>query len=163
MKPKPIRFFSTQDNTQTTLPKSKKTKVAKPVKLQGYISPVGKLVLPAKLMDQLGLDADAVRFQIGTDQGKRKIKSLYLVPTYDAQTESFELVKGAKSYTIALARILQKGGIDYKTTKYRFTLSPFPYAEGITGYSLALRDPSPKPAYSGKPRGRKPTVAKQEE
>ena len=76
--------------------------MAKPLKLEGYISPVGKLVVPAKTMYLLDLKANSTRFQIGTDRGKRKIKSLYLVPTQDAQTESFAFVKAAKRYTIDL-------------------------------------------------------------
>ena len=159
MKPKPIRFFTPQDNTPT---KSRKGRKAKPAKLEGHISPLGKLVLPTKIIDKLELKADSVRFLIGTDQGKRKLKSLYLVPTCEAQAESFELVKAARSYTIDLALILQKGGIDFKTSKYQFTLAPFPFAEGVTGYTLALRSPGPKPVYTGKPRGRKPKVAPQE-
>jgi len=103
MKPKTIRFFSPQENALTQPTKNKKNNVAKPVKLEGYISPAGKLVFPAKTMDQLALQADSVRFQIGIDQGKRKIKSLYLVPTHDAKDESFAVVKAAKSYTIDLA------------------------------------------------------------
>jgi hypothetical protein len=159
MKLKTIRFFSPQENAQTKVPKSKKAKVIKPLKLEGYISPTGKLVFPAKTINQLNLEVNFIHFQIGTDQGKRKIKSLYLVPTYDIQAESFELVKAAKSYTIDLGYILRKGGIDYKTIKYSFSLSPFTYTEGIIGYSLTLQNPSPKPAYTGKPRGRKPKEA----
>jgi hypothetical protein len=158
MKPVSIRFFTPQDNTQTSSPKNKKANVAKQVKLEGYISPAGKLVLPAKTIHQLELEADSVRFKVGTDSGKRKIKVLYLVPTQDTQADSFELVKAAKSYTIALGVILQKGGIDYKTTKYEFTLSPFTDEEGISGYSLSLANPGPKPTYTGKPRGRKSKV-----
>lgn len=163
MKPKTIRFFSLQDNTLAKPTETKKGKEAKPIKLEGYISSAGKLVLPAKTIDHLKLQADSARFKIGTDQGKRKIKTVYLVPTQDAQAESFTLIKAAKSYTVDLGFILQKGGIEYKTIKYTFTLSPFTYEEGVIGYSLALRNPDPKPAYSGKPRGRKPKATNQEE
>jgi len=163
MKPMTLHFFTHQDNAQTTPTKTKKANVAKLPKLEGYISSSGKLVFPAKTVNQLELVADSLRFMIGTDSGKRKIKSLYMVPTHDAQADSFEAVKAAKSYTIALARILQKGGIDYKTTQYRFTLSPFNYEAGIAGYCLALETPGLKPAYTGKPRGRKARVTNPEE
>ncbi|SFF36506.1 hypothetical protein [Spirosoma endophyticum] len=163
MKPKTIRFFSPQDNALAKPTKTKKGKEAKPIKLEGYISPTGKLVFPAKTIDQLEFQADSARFQIGTDQGKRKIKTIYLVPTQDDQDESFTLLKAAKSYIIDLAFILQKGGIAYKTTKYLFSLSPFPYQEGVIGYSLALQTSDLKPAYTGKPRGRKPKVTNQED
>lgn len=162
MKPKTIRFFSPQDNALAKPAKGKKAKQAKPVKLEGYISPVGKLVFPAKTIDQLELEADSIRFKIGTDQGKRKIKTIYLVPTHDAQEQSFALDRAAKSYSVNLGVILQKGGIDYKTTKYKFILSPFTYQEGIIGYSIVLENAAPKLAYSGKPRGRKPKVTPQE-
>ena len=148
MKPKTIRFFSPQDNALAKPAKSKKGKEAKPVKLEGYISPTGKLVFPTKTIDQLAIGADFVRFKIGTDQGKRKIKTIYLVPTQDTQDQSFSLDKAAKSYTVDLGVILKKVGIDYKTTKYKFILSPFTYQEGITGYSTSLENPAPKPAYS---------------
>jgi hypothetical protein len=163
MKPKTIRFFSPQDNTLAKPEKSKKSKEAKTVKLEGYISPVGKLVFPTKTIDQLEIEADSVRFKIGTDQGKRKIKTIYLVPTHDTQDQSFSLEKGAKSYSVDLGVILKKGGIDYKKTKYKFILSPFTYQEGIIGYSVSLENPDSKPAYSGKPRGRKPKATNQED
>lgn len=151
MKPKQIRFFIPQDNTAA----APKKKEAKPAKLEGYISSTGKLVFPQKIMDQLGLATDSVRFQIGTQPGKRKLKVLYLVPTQDTQAETFPLSKGAKSYSISLSYILQKAGLDYSLTNYTFTLSPFDYQEGVKGYELKLHDPTPKPAYQGKPRGRK--------
>lgn len=84
------------------------------------------------------------------------------MPTQDAEAESFALIKAAKSYTVSLGFILQKGGIDYKTIKYSFTLSPFTFEEGIISYSLALRNADPKPAYTGKPRGRKPKATQAE-
>lgn len=154
MKAKQIRFFTPQDNAAKALKKTQ-TKPAKPLKLEGYISGTGKLVFPKKIMDQLDLPIDSIRFQIGTQPGKRKLKILYLVPTQDTQVESFPLSKGAKSYSISLSYILQKGGLDYSLTNYTFTLSPFDYQEGVRGYELKLHDPRPKAAYQGKPRGRK--------
>ena len=75
--------------------------------------------------------------------------------TVDGKQIELPIKKGTKSYSIALGPILQKGGLDYSLIKYSFTLKPFAYQEGVTGYELQLHDPTPKPAYTGKPRGRK--------
>lgn len=129
--------------------------MAKPIPATGYISATGKLVFPAKTIAQLGFEPENSQFKIGTQEGKRKIKSLYLVPVTDGESESFSLEKAAKSYTISLALILQKGKIDYAQTKYIFTVNPFDYETGVTGYELLLADQTPKAPYTGKPRGRK--------
>ena len=154
MKAAPIRFFSLQENSER-----KEKSTAKSVAVTGYISATGKLVFPAKTIGLLGLDPDGTRFQIGTQEGTRKLKSLYLVPATDDQAESFEMVKAAKSYGIPLAVILQKGGVEYANSKYTFTIKAFDYEEGVKGYELQLNDQSPKPVYTGKPRGRKPKNA----
>lgn len=150
MKPDQIKFFSPEDNSES----KQKTK-AKPVSLTGYVSPTGKLVFPAKTIAQLAFDPENSQFKIGTQDGKRKIKSLYLIPDADGESESFSLEKAAKSYTISLAVILQRGKIDYAKNKYAFTINPFEYQSGVTGYELQLADQSPKAPYTGKPRGRK--------
>ncbi|MFD2935230.1 hypothetical protein [Spirosoma flavum] len=153
MKAKQIRFFSPDENSES---KNKIEKsVEKPVPVTGYISATGKLVFPAKAISQLGFDPINNRFKVGTQEGKRKIKSLYLIPGAEGQEQTFELVEGAKSYGISLPYILQKGGIDYADTKYSFTVKPFDYDDGVTGYELKLTNESPKPEYTGKPRGRK--------
>ena len=113
------------------------------------------MVFPDKSVSQLGLDPQTNRFKIGTQDGKRKIKSLYLIPGDEGQEETFELSKGAKSYGISLPIILQKGGIDFSNVKHSFVVKPFDYEEGVTGYELKLSNESPKAEYTGKPRGRK--------
>lgn len=151
MKATALRFFSPEDNNE-----SKKKATPKSVTLTGYVSAAGKLVFPDKTVSQLSIDPEATRFKIGVEEGKRKIKSLYLVAADDISSDSFEMTKAAKGYTIALALILQKSGIDYATTKYTFTIKEFTYEDGVSGYELQLSDSAPKPAYTGKPRGRKP-------
>jgi hypothetical protein len=146
-----LHFFSPADNQ----PKPEKSKSVSP-KLTGSISATGKLVFSSSTIEQLAIEADAIRFLIGRDEGKRKLKALYLIPTSPEDTNGFALEKGAKSYTIPLAFILQKGGIDYGATKYVFTISSFDYQPGIIGYELTLNDTAPKLPYTGKPRGRKP-------
>ncbi|MCK8494534.1 MULTISPECIES: hypothetical protein [Spirosoma] len=156
MKAAQIRFFSPQENST---PKEKKAKKVAPV--TGYISTAGKLVFPAKSISQLDFDPETAQFRIGTQEGKRKIKSLYVIPVTDEQEGTFELEKAAKSYSISLPIILQKGGIDYSNSKYVFTVKPFDYEEGVVGYELQLEDQAPKPAYTGKPRGRKPKASEE--
>ncbi|GAB3504825.1 hypothetical protein GCM10027341_35670 [Spirosoma knui] len=151
MKATAIRFFSPEENSE---PKGKKTSNPSPV--TGYISGGGKLVFPQKSIAQLDIDPNNTRFRIGVQEGKRKIKTLYLVPTNDEQSESFELVKAAKSYTISLSLILKNNGLDYANTKYTFTIKPFDYDAGVTAFELQLSDDAPKSEYTGKPRGRKP-------
>jgi len=155
MKATSLRFFSPKDNSES----KKKTAAPKSVTLTGYLSPAGKLVFPAKTVGQLSVDPDTTRFRIGTQDGKRKIKSLYLIPADDDSSDTFEMVKAAKSYTISMAFILQKGGIDYAKTKYTFTIKPFTYEGDVPGYELQLNDPAPKQPYTGKPRGRKPKTS----
>jgi hypothetical protein len=150
-----IHFFSPTENQQPT---AKADKVAKPAKviLTGYISSAGKLVLPAKTVAHLGVDLSKTGFKVGMDEGKRKAKSLYLVPgSNDAETFTFE--KAAKSYTLALPFILKKSGVDFAKTKYGFTIRLFEY-EGTTAFSLQLAPEAAaaKVPYTGKPRGRKP-------
>ncbi|GAB3988537.1 hypothetical protein GCM10028807_11410 [Spirosoma daeguense] len=153
MKAKQIRFFSPEENSEEKKKEQKSATKAAPV--TGYISTGGKLVFPDKSAAQLGFDPESNRYKVGTQDGKRKIKSLYLVPDSSDQGETFELVKAAKSHAISLPFILQKGGIDYANVKYSFTVKSFEYDNGVTGYELKLSDNSPKPEYTGKPRGRK--------
>ena len=152
-----IHFFSPTENQQPT---AKAEKAAKPAKakliLTGYISTAGKLVLPTKTVAHLGVDLSKTAFKVGMDEGKRKAKSLYLVPSSsDAETFGFE--KAAKSYTLALPFILKKSGVDFAKTKYGFTIRLFEY-EGTTALELQVAPESvaPKVPYTGKPRGRKP-------
>ncbi len=152
MKATELKFYSPQDNSET---KKKQESAPKSVTVTGYVSTGGKIVFPAKSVAQLPFDPDTTRFKIGTQQGKRKVKSLFLIPAGDDQNGAFELVKAAKSYTIPLALILQKGGVDYANAKYSFTVKPFEYEAGVTGYELQLSSDAPKPEYTGKPRGRK--------
>lgn len=151
-----IDFFSAQENKPAKTKKEKPTKAEIPV-LTGYVSPSGKLVLPARTVAQLGIDIDGAAFKVGKQQGKRKAKSLYVVPEYDDQTNTFRFAKAAKSYTLLLPVILQNNGIDFTKAKYTFTVKPVNYNE-TTALELKLsqEETEPKKPYTGKPRGRKP-------
>jgi hypothetical protein len=146
-----IRYFSPEENTK---PRAKRT-VRKPVKVTGYISSGGKIVLPQKSVSQLGIDFGSARFKLGTEGGKRKIKSLIIVPSTD-EAGTFTFTKAAKSYTMALGVLLTKNGVDFGSKKYTFTVSPLSVDDSTSGYELKFEDPTEKPAYTGKRRGPKP-------
>ncbi|GAB3168981.1 hypothetical protein [Telluribacter humicola] len=157
MKAKSIRFFSPDDNSE-----EKQKSSTKAPELTGYISGTGKIVFPNKTIEQLDINPEQTKFKIGAQEGKRKLKSIFLVPTTDDQSEAFELTKSAKNYNIPLSVILQKNGVDYSNNKYNFTVKPFDF-EGVTGYELQLDQEGPKPEYTGKPRGRKPKNAQEQQ
>jgi hypothetical protein len=146
-----IRYFSPEENTK---PRAKRT-VRKPVKVTGYISSGGKIVLPQKSVSQLGIDLGSTRFKVGTEGGKRKIKSLIMVPAGD-EAGTFAFSKAAKSYTMSMAVILGKNGVEYSSKKYTFTVTPLSVDDSTSGYELKFDDPTDKPAYTGKRRGPKP-------
>ena len=157
MKLKAIKFFSPEENV------SKATATLKATPLPtGYISNSGKLVFPAVVLRDLGIDPESASFKIGTQEGKRKIKSVYLVPAANSdQTFSFE--KSGRGHVIPLAVILKKGGVDFESQKLVFKISTFDFDQATKGYELAIETEAPKPEYTGKPRGRKAkTVADSE-
>lgn len=162
MKSVDIRFFVPSENSAPIVKKEKAAK-AKKVILTGYISPAGKLVFPAKTVADLGVDFETTSFKVGMQDGKRKAKSLYLVPASEIQDETFQAEKAAKSYTISLPFILKKSGVDFEKSKFNFLIKLFAY-EGITAFELLLKaeETTPKAPYPGKPRGRKAKQAQVE-
>ena len=150
MKLKAIKFFSPEENVSKTKSAAKAAQLPK-----GYISNSGKLVFPAAVLSDLGIDPVSTNFKIGTQEGKRKIKSVYLVPaTNSDQTFSFE--KSGRGHVIPLDVILKKGGVDFESQKLIFKISTFDFDQATKGYELAIETEAPKPEYTGKPRGRKP-------
>ncbi|SDH36480.1 hypothetical protein SAMN04487996_13432 [Dyadobacter soli] len=149
MKLKAIKFFSPEEN----IPKVKTAVKATPLPT-GYISNSGKLVFPAAALRELGIDPESVNFKIGTHEGKRKIKSVYLVPATNSD-ETFSFEKSGRGHVIPLAVILKKGGVDFESQKLIFKISTFDFDPSTKGYELAIEAEAPKPEYTGKPRGRK--------
>ncbi|TDB67549.1 hypothetical protein [Arundinibacter roseus] len=149
MKAKAIKFFSPEDNVSVT--EKVKQKKEDP---EGYVSPTGKLVIPLAALTELGIEPEETLFKIGAQQGKTKLKFLYLIPTTETEG-SFALQKTGRGFSIPLENILKKGRVDYQNVKYIFTISMFNYQEGVVGYELALASTEPKAPYTGKPRGRK--------
>ncbi|WP_342087734.1 hypothetical protein [Dyadobacter sp. OTU695] len=153
MKIKAIKFFSPEENVE----KTKEAPKAAPLP-EGYISNSGKLVFPAAALRDLGIDPESTKFKIGTQEGKRKIKSVYLVPSTNSdQTFSFE--KSGRGHVIPLAVILEKGGVNFDSEKLIFKISTFDFDQATKGYELAIETETPKPEYTGKPRGRKPKAS----
>lgn len=152
-----IRFFTQADNKSISKT-AKADKVAKSIPLTGYLSPTGKLVLPTKTVQAIGDLGGVQAMKVGSQVGKRKLTVFYLIPTDEQDAEGFPVATTPRGLTIELAHILTSGRVDYKTGKYSFTLTPFDYQEGMTGYELALtaQHAQPKAPYMGKPRGRKP-------
>ncbi|WP_188939336.1 hypothetical protein, partial [Dyadobacter endophyticus] len=151
------KFFSLEDNIE---PVSKAAGKAKP-KPSGYISEIGTLVFPKATLEEIGVEPATALFKVGTAEGKRKIKSLYLIPT-DDQDGAFAFAKVGRGSGIPLSVILKKGGINYEAAKHIFTITIFNYSEGSVGYELAIGEEAPKEPYTGKPRGRKPKASESE-
>lgn len=154
MKTPQIKFYSPEDNTEPV----SKTAVKAKAKPSGHISDNGTLVFPKATLEEIGVEPETALFKVGTAEGKRKIKSLYLIPT-EEQEGAFAFSKVGRGSGIPLAVILKRGGIDYEAAKHIFTVSIFNYSEGVVGYELAIGAEAPKEPYTGKPRGRKPKVA----
>lgn len=153
MKLKAIKFFSPEENVS----KTKAVEKAAPLPT-GYISNSGKLVFPASALRDMGIDPESTHFKIGTQEGKRKIKSVYLVPAAGSdQTFSFE--KSGRGHVIPLAVILKKGNVNFESEKLIFKISSFDFDQNTKGFELAIETEAPKPEYTGKPRGRKPKAA----
>jgi hypothetical protein len=153
MKAIEIHFYSAEENVLPRQPKAPKAKKVLPA---GFISAAGKLTFPAKTVAELGSDLAGTFFKVGVQEGERKAKSLYLVPTNDEQAGAFQLQQVGNRYVLALPIILQKSGIDVLKNKYAFTIDSFVY-EGTAGFELQLSATplEPKAPYTGKPRGRK--------
>lgn len=152
MKEKELRFFSVEENSKPS-PK----KEAKEVELTGTISAFGKLVFPSKTVEQLDVNPETASFKIATQAGKRKIKSLYLIPVAEGGSDTFKMEQTGRGYCIPLALILQNNGVDFSKSKFTFTVKPFEYGD-TNGFELQIEDQAPKPEYTGKPRGRKKKV-----
>ncbi|SEJ74949.1 hypothetical protein SAMN05216327_11870 [Dyadobacter sp. SG02] len=148
MKTPQIKFFTLEENAP------KAPKAVEKSKPSGHISEAGTLIFPKATLEEIGVERESAFFKIGTAEGKRKIKSLYLVPT-DEQEGAFAFSRVGRGSGIALPVILKRGGIDYEAVKHVFTVTIFNYSEGVIGYELAIQPETPKEPYTGKPRGRK--------
>ena len=148
---KDIRFFAPEENVaprkKRTTSKSDKSEVT------GYITSTGKVIIPQKSAEEVGLKPEESAFKIGMPENKRKLKSLYLVPTSRGEEGVFEMHESGRNYFLPLGVILEKGGLDVQNKKYTFNINTFQYGDdNKTAFELKLNKPTTKT----KRPGRKP-------
>lgn len=119
MKQKQIKFFSQEDNIiEKVKPVKEEVVVA-----EAHITSNGKLSLPLTTLQLLGIDTTAgPRFKVGVDQNKRGFVGLYLIPTEEEGSSSFEIVRIGRGFSLLLKGIFTKLGLDYKGTEYHFII-----------------------------------------
>lgn len=144
-----IRFFSPQENKSERKAKAKEETGAPAT---GYISATGKVIIPQKAAEEVGLNTEHTTYMVGTEQNKRKLKSLYVIPASGHTEGAFEMVSSGRNNFISLGVILEKSGLDYQNNKYTFEVSPFVFGDDIKGIELKLN----KPTLKAKRAGRKP-------
>lgn len=142
-----IRFFSPQENKA-----ERKTKVKEESgePATGYISSTGKVIIPQKAAEEVGLNTSHTTYMVGTEQNKRKLKSLYVVPASGHTEGAFEMVSSGRNNFIALGVILEKSGLDYQNNKYTFEISSFVLGDDIKGIELKLNKPTAKTKRAGR-------------
>ncbi|WP_266366349.1 hypothetical protein [Tellurirhabdus rosea] len=156
MKERKLRFFSPNENVEKTQKVSKKEEP-----LTCSISLTGRLVFPLSTAEQLGMTDENTDYRIGMEEGKRKVKSLYLVPADTQGDDTFKFVKTGRSFTVPLHGILKSLNLDYTTTLFTFAVTPFSFGNGVSGLELKLAGQVEREKREGEPkkRGRKPRSA----
>lgn len=132
MKIKAIKFFTPEENISKAKPVEKSMHVP-----TGHISGLGKLVFPAVTLRELKIEPDATHFKIGVQEGKKKIKSIYLLPS-ERTDQTFSFEKSGRGHVISLGTILKNGGINFDSGKLIFKVLPFDFDTSIKGYELAI-------------------------
>ena len=135
-----IRFFSPEDNQEQ--PATKAT--PKEASFTTTITKTGRLAFPQKLLEGLGIDPAKPYFKVGTVNRRKGVKALYLFPTEQSDSEAFELAKTGRGYSLPLKGILPKIGLDYESQEYTFTIKPYEFEQGITGYELVSEQATPR-------------------
>jgi hypothetical protein len=144
MKLEDIRFFTPEENK----PVKKKEETAQ--QATGYISATGKVIIPQKSADEVGLNPEGKAFRIGVPENKRKLKSLYVLPTSTDEEGAFEMKESGRNYFIPLGVILENSGVDFQNNKYTFDVNSFQFDNDVTGYELKLNAPTPKTKRAGR-------------
>ncbi len=142
-----IRFFSPQENKAE---KQAKVKEETDAPATGYISATGKVIIPQKAAQEVGLNTEHTTYMVGTQQNKRKLKSLYVVPASGHTEGAFQMQSSGRNNFISLGVILEKSGLDYQNNKYTFEISPFVFGDDIKGIELKLNKPTPKTKRAGR-------------
>ncbi len=144
MKLEDIRFFTPEENK----PAKKKEETAQ--KATGYISATGKVIIPQKSAEEVGLNPEGKAFRIGVPENKRKIKSLYILPASADQEGVFEMKESGRNYFIPLGVILENSGIDFQNNKYSFDVNSFEFDNDVEGYELKFNQPTQKTKRAGR-------------
>ena len=142
-----IRFFTPQENKA-----ERKTKVKEELgaPATGYISGTGKVIIPQKAAEEIGLNTAHTTYMVGTQQNKRKLKSLYIIPASGDTQGTFEMQSSGRNNFIGLSVILEKNGVDYQNNKYTFEVAPFVFGDDIKGVELKLNSPVAKTKRAGR-------------
>ena len=153
-----IQFFTHADNILS----EKNTRPSeKPKEVIGYISRTGKLVFPKAIHADLPFQLDSGQVLVGTQEGKRTLKKLYIIPADDKQ-DGFTSEVTPRGFVLDLANVLANAGITYSTRKYNLYIQPYSY-ENRTGMEISIKEMAPlneeKKEYTGKKRGPKPKAA----
>lgn len=148
MKLEDLRFFSPEENKPV---KKKEEVVQQP---SGYISATGKVIIPQKSANEVGLNPEGKAFRVGVPDNKRKLKSLYILPASADEEGVFEMKESGRNYFIPLGVILENSGLDFQNNKYSFDINTLKFDNNVNGYELKLNAPTPKT----KRAGRKPKV-----
>ncbi len=143
---KEISFFSPEENVA---PKKTSEKAAKSY-TTGYITSTGKVIVPQKSAEEVGIEPQNSAFKIGKPEKKRKLKSLFLVPASREEEGTFEMEESGRNFFISLGPILESSGLDVQKHKYTFDIKPFEYNDS-KAFELKLGAPTPR----GKRPGRK--------
>ena len=139
VKPNKIRFFSPEDNTDEA-PKV----TPKETLFSTSVTKTGRLAFPQKLMEGLSIDPSKPHYKVGTVNRRKGVKALYLIPTEAGDTEAFELSKTGRGYSIPLKGVLQKIGLNFQDHEYTFTIKPYDYGDGISGFELVSDQQTPR-------------------
>ena len=138
VKPEKIRFFSPQKSEE----KVPEETAPKQTTFSTTVTKTGRLAFPQKLMEGLGIDPSKPNFKVGTTNRRKGVKALYLIPTGENDSESFSLTKTGRGYSIPLKGVFQQMGLDFADQEFVFTIKPFDYAEGVTGFELVSDQPN---------------------
>lgn len=142
-----IRFFNPKENKAD---RKARTKSETNDPTTGYITSTGKVIIPQKSAEEVGMNADHTTFMVGMQQNKRKLKSLYIVPATNDHEGSFEMKSSGRNNFIDLGVILEKNGLDFQNNKYTFDINPFNFDGDVNGYELKLNTPTPKTKKPGR-------------
>ena len=139
VKPNKIRFFSPVDNADEA-----PLEAPKATTFTTMVTKTGRLAFPQKLMEGLRIDPSKPYYKVGTVNRRKGVKVLYLMPTEAADTEAFELSKTGRGYSILLKGVLQKMGLNFQDHEYTFTITPYEYGDGVTGFELVSDQQTPR-------------------